>query len=79
LQLRLQKTFFLVLVRCLSEEKVWSAVSVGNSAILVIVLLLLSIALAPLSIALAPPSIALAPLSIALSNKKMQKFAKWFN
>ena len=51
-----QHTYFLVLVRCFSEEKVWSAVSV--------------IVLAPLSIALAPPSIALVLPSIQLKNKK---------
>ncbi len=81
-QRRLRHTYFLVSVRCFSEEKVRSAVLVGNSVVSVIVL-------APLSIKLTPPTIALvprrrqsyprraavnrtraAPPSIALRNKK---------
>ena len=53
-QRRLRHTYFLVSVRCFSEEKVRSAVSVGNSVVSVIVL-------APLSIKLTPPAIALVP------------------
>jgi hypothetical protein len=45
-------------VRCFSEEKVWSAVSVGNSAVWVIV---------PLSIKLTQPLIKLMPPAIALA------------
>jgi hypothetical protein len=53
-QRRLRHTYFLVSVRCFSEEKVRSAISVGNSVVSVIVL-------APLSIKLTPPAIALVP------------------
>jgi hypothetical protein len=47
-------------VRCFSEEKVWSAVSVGKYAVWVIVLV-------PLSIKLTQPLIKLTLLAIALA------------